>query len=58
VLLGVVNRLDGHGDTLTDERLELEELYLCLCEESKEDKQRNRALMDIERKEARKIWAR
>jgi len=57
LLLGVVHRMDGHADTLTDERLELDTSFLCLCDESKEDKKRNSSLMDSIRQEARKIRA-
>jgi hypothetical protein len=57
VILGVVNRLAGHADTHTEERLELDVSYLCLCKESKEDKKRNRSLMDAVQEEASKIWA-
>jgi hypothetical protein len=55
--LGVVQRFVGKVDTLTDERLELDASYLCLCDESKEDKKRNSSLMDAIREEARKIRA-
>ena len=57
VLLGVVNRVAGQADTLTDERLELEVSSLCLCEESKEDKKKNSTLMNAVRAEASKIRA-
>ncbi len=57
VLLGVVSRSDGHADTLEKERLELDVSYLCVCEQSKEDKKRNSSLMDTVRQEARKICA-
>lgn len=57
VILGVVSRLAGHADTLTEERLELEVSDLCLCKESKEDKRQNKSLMDAVREEARKIRA-
>jgi len=57
VLLGVVNRSDGHPDVLTKEQLDLDVSYLCLCEESKEDKKRNSALMGAVRREARNIRA-
>jgi hypothetical protein len=57
VLLGVVSRSDGHADKLEEERLELDVSYLCVCEESKEDKKRNSSLMDTVRQEACKIRA-
>ena len=57
VILSVVTRVAGHVDVLTGEQLELDVSYLCVCEESKEDKTRNRLLMDELREEARKIRA-
>jgi hypothetical protein len=57
LLLAVVQRMDGQVDTLTEERIELDTSYLCLCDESKEDKKRNSSLMDSVRQEARKIRA-
>jgi hypothetical protein len=57
VILSVVTRVAGHVDVLTGEQLELDVSYLCVCEESKEDKTRNRLLMNKLREEARKIRA-
>ena len=57
VILSVVKRVAGHVDMLTGEQLELDVSYLCVCEESKEDKTRNRLLMNELREEARKIRA-
>ena len=57
VILSVVKRVAGHVDMLTGEQLELDVSYLCVCEDSKEDKMRNRLLMNELREEARKIRA-
>ena len=57
VILSVVTRVAGHVDVLTGEQLELDVSYLCVCEESKEDKTRNRLLMNELQEEARKIRA-
>ena len=57
VILAVVNRVAGHVDNLSGEQLELDISHLCVCEESKEEKERNRSLMDPLREEARKIRA-
>lgn len=57
VTLSVVERVAGHVDMLTGEQLELDVSYLCVCEESKEDKTRNKLLMNELREEARKIRA-
>lgn len=57
VILGVVNRVAGQADTLSEERLDLEVSSLCLCMESKEDKTRNKSLMNAVRTQARKIRA-
>jgi hypothetical protein len=57
VILGVVNRLASHPDTLSEERLYLEVSSLCLCNESAEDKDRNKSLMNSVWTEASKIRA-
>lgn len=57
VILGVVNRLASHPDTLSEERLYLEVSSLCLCKESEEDKNRNKSLMNSVRAEASNIRA-
>jgi len=57
VILSVVKRVADHVDLLTGEQLELDVSYLCVCEESKEDKTRNKLLMNKLREEARKIRA-
>lgn len=53
VILAVVDRVAGHMDRLTGEQLNLDASYLCVCEESKEDKQLNSSLMNGLREEAR-----
>jgi hypothetical protein len=57
VILAVVQRVDGHVNTLMEERLELDVSHLCVCDESREDKKLNSSLMDELREEARKTWA-
>jgi hypothetical protein len=57
VILSVVERVAGRVDMLTGEQLELDVSYLCVCEESKEDKTQNKLLMNELREEARKIRA-
>ncbi len=57
VILAVVIRVAGHMDILSGEQLELDISHLCVCQESKEDKERNRSLMDALREEARKTRA-
>jgi hypothetical protein len=57
VIVAGVNRAAGQADTLTEERLELDVSSLCVCEESKEDKQRNASLMNDLRENARKTRA-
>jgi hypothetical protein len=57
VILAVVKREAGQVDTLTGERLEMDVSYLCVSEESKEDKKRNSSLMTALREDARKIRA-
>jgi hypothetical protein len=57
VILAAVNRAAGQPDTLTGERFELDVSFLCVCEESKEDKQKNVLLMNDLREEARKTRA-
>jgi hypothetical protein len=53
VIVGVVNRVAGQVDTLLEERLDLDVSSLCLCTESKEDKDQNKSLMDVVQVEAR-----
>jgi len=53
VILAVVDRVAGHMDKLTGERLELDASYLGVCKESKADKKRNTSLMNALREEAR-----
>jgi len=53
VILAVVDRVAGHMDKLTGERLELEISYLCVCKESKADKAQNSSLMFALQEEAR-----
>ena len=59
VILAVVNRVAGHMDKFTGEKLELEldVSYLCVCKESFADKELNSSLMDELREEARKTRA-
>lgn len=57
VILAIVNRVAGHVDRLSGEKLELDVSHLCVGEESKVDKELNRTLMDSLREEARKIRA-
>lgn len=57
VILAVVNRVAGHVDNFSGEQLGLDISHLCVCEESKEEKGRNKSLMDPLREEARKIRA-
>jgi hypothetical protein len=56
MLLAVINRLAGQADTLTEDRLELEVSYLCLCND-KDHKEENTQLMKGLRNAARKIRA-
>ncbi len=53
VILSVVTRVAGHIDVLTEWNLDVS--HLCVCEESKEDKTRNRLLMNKLWEEACKI---
>jgi hypothetical protein len=53
VILAVVDRVAGHMDKLTGERLELDASYLGVCKELKPDKKRNSSLMNALREEAR-----
>jgi hypothetical protein len=53
-VLAFVNRVAGQVDTLTEDLLELDASYLCVCEESSEDRKRNDVLMRPLREEARK----
>ena len=57
VILAVVERIAGHVDKVTGERLELRASYLCVCKESSLDKEQNSSLMDALREEARKTRA-
>jgi hypothetical protein len=57
VILAVVNRVAGHVDSLTGEKLGLDVSHLCVCEEPKEDKRLNCSLMNSLREEARKTRA-
>jgi hypothetical protein len=57
IILAIVNRVARHRDSLAEERLDLDTSYLCVCEESKEDKQLNSSLMTSLREEARKTRA-
>jgi hypothetical protein len=57
VILAVVNRVAGQVDTLSGEKLELDVSHLCVCEESKGNKELNRTVMNSLREEARKTRA-
>ncbi len=53
-ILAVVNRVAGLVDTLTGDQVEMDASYLCVCDESIEDRKRNDLMMQPLHEEARK----
>lgn len=57
MILAVVNRMEGTGDRLTGEQLELDASQVCVSFETSDEKKQNETLMTALREEARKTRA-